>query len=240
MVQTPEGPLANFLLDFGPAKYQPKGILVFSAHWEGQGEQLKCYTIKFSSRGDGALSKRVVQLFQDACIPVRLTPKDEPVVKVDEVSSHPAWTTASSSPPSHVWRRFHSVPIVQASIDGSLSPEVLAWRAIWWCAERRHLDLSGGFTIHSLDDNERFLPETASSPIASSTTPWFFPSPFRSRCKETALVHLTLHESFRLAHPVKNILHPSTLLRVLVKLEGPRTIWAVRMPGGCICRMNKL
>jgi aromatic ring-opening dioxygenase catalytic subunit (LigB family) len=33
----PYGPLANFLLDFGPAllaNYQPKGILVFSAHWE--------------------------------------------------------------------------------------------------------------------------------------------------------------------------------------------------------------
>ena len=39
----PEGPLANFLRDFGPAllaKYQPKGILVFSAHWETKEEQL--------------------------------------------------------------------------------------------------------------------------------------------------------------------------------------------------------
>jgi aromatic ring-opening dioxygenase catalytic subunit (LigB family) len=39
----PESPLANFLHDFGPAllaKYQPKGILVFSAHWETQEEQL--------------------------------------------------------------------------------------------------------------------------------------------------------------------------------------------------------
>lgn len=39
----PESPLANFLRDFGPAllaKYQPKGILVFSAHWETEGEQL--------------------------------------------------------------------------------------------------------------------------------------------------------------------------------------------------------
>ena len=39
----PESPLANFLRDFGPtllAKYQPKGILVFSAHWETKGEKL--------------------------------------------------------------------------------------------------------------------------------------------------------------------------------------------------------
>lgn len=33
----PNGRLANFLRDFGPVllkKYQPKGIVVFSAHWE--------------------------------------------------------------------------------------------------------------------------------------------------------------------------------------------------------------
>jgi len=33
----PEGTLAMFLRDFGPAlrdKYKPKGIVVFSAHWE--------------------------------------------------------------------------------------------------------------------------------------------------------------------------------------------------------------
>lgn len=38
-----EGPLAQFLEDFGPAlleKYNPKGIVVFSAHWETRGERL--------------------------------------------------------------------------------------------------------------------------------------------------------------------------------------------------------
>lgn len=39
----PQGPLAQFLDDFGPAlmkKYQPKGIVVFSAHWETSDERL--------------------------------------------------------------------------------------------------------------------------------------------------------------------------------------------------------
>lgn len=39
----PQGPLANFLRDFGPAlleKYKPKGIAVFSAHWDSAGERL--------------------------------------------------------------------------------------------------------------------------------------------------------------------------------------------------------
>jgi hypothetical protein len=36
----PKGHLAQFLADFGPAlleKYQPKGIVVFSAHWDEHG-----------------------------------------------------------------------------------------------------------------------------------------------------------------------------------------------------------
>jgi len=36
----PEGALAKFLADFGRAlraKYNPKGIVVFSAHWETTG-----------------------------------------------------------------------------------------------------------------------------------------------------------------------------------------------------------
>lgn len=37
----PDSPMANFLRDFGPAllkKYHPKAIVVFSAHWETDGE----------------------------------------------------------------------------------------------------------------------------------------------------------------------------------------------------------
>lgn len=40
-VAGPQGALANFLKDFGPAlleKYQPKAIVVFSAHWETRHE----------------------------------------------------------------------------------------------------------------------------------------------------------------------------------------------------------
>ena len=39
----PKGPLATFLQDFGPVlieKYKPKGIVVFSAHWETYGTRL--------------------------------------------------------------------------------------------------------------------------------------------------------------------------------------------------------
>lgn len=42
-IQGPDGSLANFLQDLGPAllnKYDPKAIVVFSAHWETNGGTL--------------------------------------------------------------------------------------------------------------------------------------------------------------------------------------------------------
>lgn len=42
----PRSNLASFLGDFGPTllrKYKPKGIIVFSAHWETEGERLGIY-----------------------------------------------------------------------------------------------------------------------------------------------------------------------------------------------------
>jgi aromatic ring-opening dioxygenase catalytic subunit (LigB family) len=42
MYQGKDGPLFEFLKDFGPTlleKYKPKGIVVFSAHWETDSER---------------------------------------------------------------------------------------------------------------------------------------------------------------------------------------------------------
>jgi hypothetical protein len=42
----PTGAHAQFLRDFGPAlleKYKPKGIVVFSAHWDAPGDRLGLY-----------------------------------------------------------------------------------------------------------------------------------------------------------------------------------------------------
>ncbi|KAF9472773.1 Extradiol ring-cleavage dioxygenase, class III enzyme, subunit B [Pholiota conissans] len=80
----PNGPLAKFLADFGPIllkKYKPKGIVVFSAHWETKGELTdyaenpllmdyygfppELYKLKFKSRGDSKLAARVVDLYKE-------------------------------------------------------------------------------------------------------------------------------------------------------------------------------
>ncbi|KAF8267568.1 Extradiol ring-cleavage dioxygenase class III enzyme subunit B [Lactarius quietus] len=211
----PEGPLANFLRDFGPAllaKYQPKGILVFSAHWEMEGEQLvtdygdenpllmdyynfdpELYKLKFSSRGDATLSRRVVQLFQNAGIRARLTTKDEN-----------RGLDGRGFEGSGLDHGFRSVPIVQASIDGSLSPEG-NWalgKAITSLRKEGILILCGGLTLHNLRSLDSYVPETASLPVrqfndaVSSAISVSDPS-----TRKTALANLTQHEGFRSAHP---------------------------------------
>lgn len=85
----PNGNLANFLKDFGPAlisKYNPKGVVVFSAHWETSGERLvtdygdenpllmdyfgfqpELYQLKFKSRGDASLAQHIVDMYKEVC-----------------------------------------------------------------------------------------------------------------------------------------------------------------------------
>ncbi|KAH9180351.1 Extradiol ring-cleavage dioxygenase class III enzyme subunit B [Lactarius sanguifluus] len=241
-----ESPLANFLRDFGPAllsKYQPKGILVFSAHWETEGEQLvtdygdenplfmdyhnfdpELYRLKFSSRGDATLSRRVVQLFQDAGIRARLSTKDE-VRGLDGQGSEGSGLDHGVFIPFRLMfgEVFRGVPIVQASIDGSLSPEG-NWalgKAITSLREEGILILSGGLTTHNLRDWASFAPETASPPfhrfndaVASaisvsdvsgssdlSVVRFRTQSRLKPNARRTALVTLTQHECFRSAHP---------------------------------------
>jgi len=223
----PDGPLASFLRDFGPAllsKYRPKGILVFSAHWDTTGEQLvtdygdenpllmdfpnfdpEVYKTKFSSRGDATLSRRVVQLFQNAGIRARLTTKDETRGQDARGFEGPGLDLGVFAPFNLMFGEdFRSVPIVQASLDGSLSPKG-NWalgKAITSLRKEGILILSGGFTIHNLRHLESFNPETASLPFHQfndAVTSAISVSDPDTR--KTALIALTTHESFRLAHP---------------------------------------
>lgn len=96
------------------------------------------------------------------------------------------------------------MPIVQASIDGSLSPEG-NWalgKAITKLREEGILVISGGLTIHNLQDRTSFIPNIANplvrefndavSSAISISNPMI---------RRTALLALTQHNGFRLAHP---------------------------------------
>lgn len=60
---------------------------------------------------------------------------------------------------------FKSIPIVQASIDGSLTPKgnLAVGRAVAKLREEGILVISGGLTIHNLRDFASFHPETANT-----------------------------------------------------------------------------
>ncbi|KAA1094776.1 hypothetical protein PGT21_029640 [Puccinia graminis f. sp. tritici] len=100
-LQSVGGPLHNFLKDFGPAlmeKYRPKGIVVFSAHWESPSKEIKVtdygddqpllydyygfppefYKARWHSNGSSELTQRVLACLKEAGMEASRTTRDEP------------------------------------------------------------------------------------------------------------------------------------------------------------------
>ncbi|KAL0579239.1 hypothetical protein V5O48_002743 [Marasmius crinis-equi] len=225
--QGPEGPLANFLREFGPTllnKYNPKGIVVFSAHWETLGERVvtdygeenpllmdyygfpeSLYQLKFKSKGDSELSNRVVQLFKDAGHLARTTSKLEPRGEDGRGFSGPGLDHGVFVPFRYMFGdEFTDIPIVQASIDASMSSEG-NWKIGQAVQELRRegiLVLSGGLPIHNLRDFSAFHPDSARLPyhdFHKAVLGAVQVSEPEQRKK--ALFDLTSHSGFRLANP---------------------------------------
>ncbi|KAL0947348.1 hypothetical protein HGRIS_013465 [Hohenbuehelia grisea] len=221
------GPLAEFLREFGPTlleKYQPKGILVFSAHWETCGERLvtdygienpllmdyfgfsdDMYKLKFTSRGDTLLAQRVVSLFQQAGLKARTSPRDETRGDDGRGFEGPGLDHGVFVPFRLMFgEHFTDIPIVQASIDGNLKPED-NWKigeAVRKLRREGILILSGGLVIHNLRDFSAFSPDAAAPPYKAFDKAIHeaiaVPEP---EDRKKALVDLTRHPGFRAAHP---------------------------------------
>ncbi|TFK42759.1 Extradiol ring-cleavage dioxygenase, class III enzyme, subunit B [Crucibulum laeve] len=182
----PTGPLASFLKAFGPTlleKYKPRGIVVFSAHWETNTERLvtdygdenpllmdyygfqpEMYRLKFKSKGDSKLSQRVVDLLTQAGQKARTTSKLEPRGEDGRGFSGPGLDHGVFVPFRLMFgEEFTEIPIVQVSIESNLKPED-NWsigKAVSQLREEGILVLSGGLTAHNLRDRASFTPETA-------------------------------------------------------------------------------
>ncbi|KAJ7614000.1 Extradiol ring-cleavage dioxygenase, class III enzyme, subunit B [Roridomyces roridus] len=210
------GPLATFLKDFGPAllkKYQPKGIVVFSAHWETDGERLvtdygetnpllydysiclapSFYEIDFESRGDTALAQRVVDLYKAAGQRARLTPKTEARGKDGRGFSGPGFDHGVFIPFRIMFGNvFKDIPIVEVSIDSSLSPEV-NWdvgKAVAKLREEGILDFGC------------FAPETAKPVhIEFDRAVVQAVKVEDDEARKTALINLVQHPGFHECHP---------------------------------------
>ncbi|ESK84892.1 aromatic ring-opening dioxygenase [Moniliophthora roreri MCA 2997] len=225
--QGPNGPLASFLKIFGPTlleKYKPKGIVVFSAHWETLGERVvtdygsqnpllmdyygfpdEAYQLKFESKGDKALSERVVQLYKDAGYLARTTSKLEPRGEDGRGFAGPGLDHGVFVPFRLMFGEdFKDVPIVQVSIDSSMSPDG-NWkigRAVAALRKEGILVLSGGLPIHNLRDFSSFHPDTA-KPVLHDFHKAILDAVSKATPEErkTAMTALTKHAGFRLANP---------------------------------------
>ncbi|KAJ7646993.1 Extradiol aromatic ring-opening dioxygenase [Roridomyces roridus] len=223
----PSGPLAAFLKDFGPAllkKYQPKGIVVFSAHWETRGERLvtdygdtnpllydycgfapSFYQIDFKSRGDAALAQRVVDLYKAAGQRARLSPKSEARGEDGRGFCGPGFDHGVFIPFRIMFGNiFTDIPVVEVSIDSSLSPEV-NWgvgKAVSKLREEGILVLSGGLTVHNLRDFGCFSPDTAKPAHIEFDRAIVEAVKVKDEAaRKTALINLVQHPGFRACHP---------------------------------------
>lgn len=172
--------------DYGDTKAQPLLMDYF-------GFDPALYQLKFASHGSTALSNRVVDLFKAAGLSARTTPPTEPRGRDGRGFAGPGLDHGVFIPFRIMFgHEFTAVPIVQASIDASLSPEKnwelgqavaklrcavlgsaleIEWiLTVPFCVfirEEGILVLSGGLTIHTFEDFSAFSESTA-KPIFKS------------------------------------------------------------------------
>ncbi|TFK86381.1 Extradiol aromatic ring-opening dioxygenase [Polyporus arcularius HHB13444] len=223
----PTGPLGTFLKDFGPAllrKYNPKGIVVFSAHWETQGERLvtdygdenpllmdyfgfdpELYELKFKSRGDSALSQRVVQLYKDAGYLARTTSKLEARGADGRGFSGPGLDHGVFVPFRLMFgEEFTDIPIVEVSMDASLDPQK-EWALGEVVAPLRRegiLVLAGGLLVHNLRDFSSFSEALANTVVKEFNQAILDAVTVADPAgRKEAMINLVKHRGFRSAHP---------------------------------------
>lgn len=226
----PEGDLAKFLRDFGPAlkaKYKPKGIVVFSAHWETIGVRHVTdygdrnpllmdyfgfepyyYQQTFESKGNRALAERVVLLYKEAGEEARFS----------GVRENRGWDGRTSPPrqgpgfdhgvfvPFKLMfgDKVDDVPIVQVSIERSGDPEQnwAVGKALSRLREEGILILAGGLTVHNLHDRKQFS-EKSASPNVTMFDQAITVAASKSHLDERkqSLFDLMKHGGFAQAHP---------------------------------------
>jgi len=224
----PHGELSTFLRDFGPwvlEKYKPRAVVVLSAHWETPsnmrlvtdygdenpllmdyfGFPKEMFEVKFKSKGDSALSARVVEAFKKAGLNARKSPISEARGRDGRGHVGPGLDHGVFVPFKLMWGdEFTDIPIVQVSIDESLSAQKNydVGKALEPLRSEGVLILAGGLTIHTFEDWDAFVKSTA-KPIYHE---------FSDAVSEAAVVEdpearlkslfaLTSHRGFRKAHP---------------------------------------
>ncbi|SGY62982.1 BQ5605_C007g04762 [Microbotryum silenes-dioicae] len=225
-VQGPNSALVQFLKDLGPAlieKYNPKAIVVLSAHWESRGGALvsdwqdenpllfdyfgfhpALYKVEFHSSPDHALSERVVHLLNSSNISARLLGPTEKRGDDGRGFRGTGLDHGVFVPFKHMFTDNCPIPIVQVSIDQSLLPqdEYNLGAALEPLRSEGVLIISGGLTIHTFQDFNAFSlsksPEIYKEFEKSIIDAAAIDDPEK---RKKALFDTAQHPGFRRAHP---------------------------------------
>jgi aromatic ring-opening dioxygenase catalytic subunit (LigB family) len=122
------------------------------------------YKLGFKSRGDSALSQRVVEALKGAGIAARTTPASEPRGRDGRGFNGPGFDHGVFIPFRIMFGdAFAAVPIVEVSMDSSLAPadEWALGAAVADLRKEGVLVLAGGLTIHNLRAFESFAEHKA-------------------------------------------------------------------------------
>ena len=131
-VGVPNGPHSKFLQDFGPyllKKYNPKAVVVFSAHWETSnqievmnndvnklyydyyGFPKKMYEITWNSKGSSEVASKVANLLNNHKIPAKT------------ISNARGLDHGVFVPFKLMFPDPFEIPLVEVSIDAKLDPQ---------------------------------------------------------------------------------------------------------------------
>ncbi|KAJ3280783.1 hypothetical protein HK104_000403 [Borealophlyctis nickersoniae] len=152
------------------------------------------YQIKFESKGDSEVAKRVVDLLKKANIPAKSLKKGRGL-------DHGVFVPFKLMFPSPVP---FDIPIIEVSMDSGLDPARLIeiGRALDALRDEGILILSGGLTIHTFREPEAWDPSTAPQGFKDFHTALVqsLSSPTPEQ-RTSSLINITTHPYFRRAHP---------------------------------------
>jgi len=212
----PTSPLAEFLAYFGKfliSTYNPKAILVLSAHWESNGEvEVMSYEKNhlyndfygfpqemynknnFQSFGSPAVAARVVEVLKHSKIPVKAITKGR---GLDHGVSIPFIKMFPSPSP-------FDIPVVEMSMN-TLNPQQLMnlGKALAPLRDEGILILSGGLTIHTFQDWNAYDPDTCKQGYKDLQKAIIDSIEQTQNAEERtkALLALVKHPFFTIAHP---------------------------------------
>ena len=212
----PDGDLAHFLDTFGPfllERYHPKGIVVFSAHFESRdgieildndenklyydyyGFPDALYKLQWRSKGSSNLVGRIEELLNSKNISNRRSQNQRGL-------DHGVF-----APFLHMFplqeKAVFPIPVVEVSMHASADPQELIrlGQALSPLRDEQILIICGGLSIHNLRDFSQFNSGSASQDVKDFERSVIQAAESPAEHRLEALAGLMQHRGFQKAHP---------------------------------------